>query len=68
MTHEREDLIGEEIRSQKNDKEILRFFSRIWIHDVAELKEEILQDAHNFRYSIHPGSTKTYRGLNENFS
>ncbi|KAL8155372.1 hypothetical protein AgCh_000671 [Apium graveolens] len=67
MSHERDSLTGEEIGSQKDDKRILRFSSRIWIPNVAELKDEILRDAHNSRYSIHPGSTKMYRDLRENF-
>ena len=55
---DKESLTGEESRSQKDDKGILRFSSRIWIPNVTELKKEILQDAHNSTYSIHPGSTK----------
>ncbi|KAL8121324.1 hypothetical protein AgCh_018164 [Apium graveolens] len=67
MSHERDSLTGEEIGSQKDDKGILRFSSRIWIPNIAELKDEILRDTHNSRYSIHPGSTKMYRDLRENF-
>ena len=61
------ELTGEEISSQKDDKGVLRFSSRIWIPNVAELKQEILQEAHSSRYSIHPGSTKMYRDLKQNF-
>ena len=53
-------LVGEELCTQKDDQGILRFSSRIWIPLVTELKNEILQEAHNSRYSIHPGSTKSY--------
>ncbi|KAL8104528.1 hypothetical protein AgCh_028665 [Apium graveolens] len=67
MSHERDSLTGEEIGSQKDDKGILRFSFRIWIPNVAELKDEILRDAHNSRYSIHPGSTKMYRDFREIF-
>ena len=34
---------------------------------MSELKNEILHDAHNSRYSIHPGSTKMYQDLKHNF-
>ena len=34
---------------------------------MSELKNEILHDAHNSRYSIHPGSTKMYQDLKKNF-
>ncbi|KAL8099872.1 hypothetical protein AgCh_032213 [Apium graveolens] len=61
-----DDLTGEEITTQKDNEGILCFASRIWIPNVAELKEEILRDAHNSKYSIHPGSTKMYRDLKEN--
>lgn len=38
MSHERGKLSGEEIQSQKDDKFILRFSSRIWIPNITELK------------------------------
>ena len=67
MSQDMDNLTGEEICSQKDDKGILRFSSRIWIPNVPELKSEILHDAHNSRYSIHPGSTKMYQDLKKNF-
>ena len=67
MNHEIDDLSGEEITSQKDDKGIFRVASRIWIPNVPKLKAEILQDAHSTRYLIHPGSTKMYRDLKESF-
>lgn len=67
MNQDVNDLTGEELSSQKDDKGILRFSSRIWIPNVAELKSEILSSAHNSRYSIHPGSTKMYQDLKEKF-
>ena len=60
-------LAGEELCTQKDDQGILRFSSRIWISPVAELKNKILQEVHNSKYSIHPGSTKMYRDLKENY-
>ena len=67
MDQDIDNLTGEEITSQKDTKGILRVASRIWIPNVPELKAEILQDAHSSRFSIHPGSTKMYRDLKENF-
>ena len=32
---------------------------------VGELRQHILAEAHNSRYSIHPGATKMYRDLRE---
>ena len=58
-------ITGEERKCTKDKEGILRFNSRIWVPNVQELKREILQEAHQSRYSIHPGSTKMYRDLKE---
>ncbi|KAL8114594.1 hypothetical protein AgCh_021455 [Apium graveolens] len=62
-----DDLTEEEIATQRDNEGILRFASRIWIPNVAELKEEILRDAHNSKYFIHLGSIKMCRDLKKNF-
>lgn len=56
-----------EMKSQKDYNGMLRFYSRIWIPNVIKLKNEILYNAHSSRYSIHHGSTKTYKGLIKKF-
>ena len=33
----------------------------------AYLKDKILMEAHNTRYSVHPGGTKMYRDLKQYF-
>jgi hypothetical protein len=33
------------------------------VPNVKELKDKILQEAHNFAYSIHPGGNKMYQDL-----
>ena len=38
----------------------LRFHNRLCVPDHSELKEKILAEAHNTRYSIHQGRTKIY--------
>ncbi|KAL8133975.1 hypothetical protein AgCh_009154 [Apium graveolens] len=63
MEKEKNQLTGEEIGTQGDEQGILRFSSRIWIPHVPELKNEILQEAHNSRFSIHSGSTTMYREL-----
>jgi len=45
----------------------LRFQNRLCVPDKSELKEKILAEAHNTRYSIHPGGTKMYRDLKQYF-
>ncbi|KAH0636085.1 hypothetical protein KY290_036497 [Solanum tuberosum] len=44
---------------------VLRYQGRLCIPDVGELRQRILTEAHNSRYSIHPGATKMYRDLRE---
>ena len=66
IEQDKKSLTGEESRSQKDDKGIRQFSSQIWIPNVTELKKEILQDAHNSTYSIHPRSTKMYQDLKKN--
>ena len=67
MNQDVNNLVGKELCTQKDDQGILRFSSRIWIPPVPELKNEVLNEAHNSTYSIHPGSTKMYRDLKENY-
>ena len=67
MDQEKNKLSGEEICTQKDNQGILRFSSRIWIPHVTELKDEILQEAHNSKFSVHPESTKMYQDLKKNF-
>ena len=42
---------------------LLRYQGRLCVPDVGELKQHILAEAHNSRYSIHPCATKMYRNL-----
>ena len=67
MNCSKDKLTSEEKCGQKDDKGVIRNLKRIWIPNVSELKNEILHDAHNSRYSIHPGSTKMYQDLKKNF-
>jgi hypothetical protein len=46
---------------------IVWFRKRICVPDVDQLREKILQEAHDSAYSIHPGSTKMYQDLKERY-
>ena len=50
-----------------NKDGIILYRQRVWIPSDSALKEEILDEAHNSRYSIHPGSTKMYQDLKRQF-
>ncbi|KAJ9542011.1 hypothetical protein OSB04_028517 [Centaurea solstitialis] len=46
----------------------VRYFKdRIWIRKVDQLRKMIMDEAHQSRYSIHPGSDKMYKGLKEHY-
>jgi hypothetical protein len=47
--------------------EMVAMGKRICIPNDRALKEEILNGAHESRLTIHPGSTKMYRDLKENY-
>ena len=40
---------------------------RICVPKSKEIREQILREAHDSRYSIHPGSTKMYQDLKQRF-
>ena len=44
---------------------VLRYQGRLCAPDVGELRQQILAEAHNSKYSIHPGATKICRDLRE---
>jgi hypothetical protein len=45
----------------------LWFKERLIVHRKEALKKKILDEAHISRYSIHPGSTKMYHDLRQQF-
>ncbi|WMV07831.1 hypothetical protein MTR67_001216 [Solanum verrucosum] len=53
-----------EVFSQGGDG-VLHYQGRLCVPKVDELRQKILPEAHNSRYSIHPGATKMYRDLRE---
>ncbi|KAJ9547942.1 hypothetical protein OSB04_020485 [Centaurea solstitialis] len=46
----------------------VRYFKdKIWIPKVDQLRTMIMDEAHQSKYSIHPGSDKMYKGLKEHY-
>ena len=43
---------------------MLRFQDRLCVPRVDEFQEGIMEEAHSFKYSIYPSSTKMYCDLN----
>jgi hypothetical protein len=52
---------------RRDDKGVVWFGQRLVIPQDRGLKKEILDEAHLSKFTIHPGSTKMYRDLRENF-
>ncbi|XP_035845756.1 uncharacterized protein LOC118492085 [Helianthus annuus] len=42
-------------------------FGRIWVPNTCGVKTLLLEEAHKSRYSIHPGVTKIYNDLKQNY-
>jgi hypothetical protein len=47
----------------EDDEGVLWYKGRICVHNVKELKDKILHEAHESAYSIHPGGNKMYHDL-----
>ena len=45
----------------------LRFKGRLCVPQEAQVKNEILKEAHRTPYTVHPGETKMYRDLKKSF-
>jgi hypothetical protein len=52
---------------RKDDQGIIWFKDRIIVPKNAEVCQQILDEAHLSRYSIHPGSTKMYQDLKQHY-
>jgi hypothetical protein len=52
---------------RKDDQGVLWFKDRIVVPKNVELRQQILDEAHLSRYSIHPGSTKMYQDLKQHY-
>ena len=56
-----------ELKEFKIEDDVLRFRCRLFVPDVAEIKEEIMREAHCTPNTAHPGSSKIYQDLRHNF-
>jgi hypothetical protein len=65
--------IKEKVRSGQwidfsiDDTDVLWFKNQIVVPKVPELRQLILDEAHNTRFSIYPGSNKMYQDLRQRF-
>jgi hypothetical protein len=52
---------------RRDDKRVVWFGQRLVIPQDRDIKKKNLDEAHLSKFTIHPGSTKMYRNLRENF-
>ncbi|XP_062110424.1 uncharacterized protein LOC133822186 [Humulus lupulus] len=50
-----------------SDSGILKFNGRVCVPTREDIKNKIMNEAHNTPYTVHPGSTKMYGSLKEHF-
>ena len=43
------------------------FLNRLFVPDDAQLREEVMREAHHSRFTVHPGETKMYHDLRRQF-
>jgi hypothetical protein len=68
LKHIREKLRAGKAKCFKEDDQgIVWFNNRIVVPKNEELRQQILDEAHLSRYSIHPGSTKMYQDLKQHY-
>ena len=58
---------GNKVNSMISDDGTLLYKGRLCVPSVEVLKREIMEEAHNSAYAMHPGSTKLYRTLKDNY-
>ncbi|GKF83592.1 putative reverse transcriptase domain-containing protein, partial [Tanacetum coccineum] len=60
-----ERLNGLEQQMEKRDDGSLYFLDHIWVPLVSDVRITIMDEAHNSKYSVHPGSDKMYYDLRD---
>ncbi|GKB97641.1 putative reverse transcriptase domain-containing protein [Tanacetum coccineum] len=62
---ENKPILTEEFRV--DDHGVIWYGNRLCVPDDSSLREAVLTEEHSSPFSIHPGSTKMYRDLKQNF-
>ena len=60
-------LAGDGGQATLDPDRVLKFAGRICVPRVGDLIQLILSEAHESRYSIHPGTAKMYRDLRQHY-
>ena len=59
--------LGYTTNHQEDEQGIIWFKDRICVPSDPALREEILSEAHDSKYGIHPGGSKMYQDLKKHF-
>ncbi|XP_028077220.1 uncharacterized protein LOC114279205 [Camellia sinensis] len=51
----------------KVENSVLKFPGRWCVFNVPEIKKRIMEGAHSSKFTMHPGNTKMYHNLKQNF-
>jgi len=63
----REDISGEIPRFARDSRGLWTRYGRVWVPSTGGNRELVLEEAHKSKFSIHPGATKMYRDLREDY-
>jgi hypothetical protein len=63
----RERIAGEIPKLDRDSRGLLTRYGRIWVPQLGGNRQILLEEAHKSKFSIHPGATKMYRGLREDY-
>nr|GEW51454.1 transposon Ty3-I Gag-Pol polyprotein [Tanacetum cinerariifolium] len=58
---------GKQEEFRVDEHGVIWYGNRLCVPDASSLREAVLSEAHSSLFSIHPGSTKMYRDLKQNF-
>ena len=50
-----------------DDEGIIRYVNRLWVPGIADLRKEIMREAHSPTYYTHPRGTKMYKDVKKHF-
>ncbi|KAI3764894.1 hypothetical protein L2E82_14911 [Cichorium intybus] len=63
----KKEKLGKDLVFGENTQGLKTVKNRVWVPKAGGIRKLILEKSHKSKYSIHPGSTKTYRDLKEQY-
>ena len=49
------------------ENDVLKFHNRLCVPDCYDLRKHFMTEAHSSKFAMHPGTTKMYHNLKQNF-